>query len=109
MCGALLGQGRSNTDDGIFRPAAIDHIIPHAGDTSLFYDIENCWALCCDCHDGDCQRIERSGKTGDALRAEKIAHRVIGLDGSCRRPALRHVDRGGVILGEGRIKTRGDQ
>jgi 5-methylcytosine-specific restriction protein A len=38
----------------------VDHIIPHKGDTRLFWDTENNWqALCKPHHDRDKQREER--------------------------------------------------
>lgn len=38
----------------------VDHIIPHKGDTALFWDTENNWQpLCAPHHDRDKQREER--------------------------------------------------
>lgn len=48
--------------------AVVDHIIPHKGDKSLFWDSSNWQPLCYNCHDVDKRREER-----------KI--REIGLDG----------------------------
>lgn len=43
-------------------PAVIvDHIKPHRGDESLFFDAANLQSLCKSCHDGIKQRFEKSG------------------------------------------------
>jgi 5-methylcytosine-specific restriction protein A len=39
----------------------VDHIIPHQGDQSLFWDSSNWQSLCKQCHDSNKQRIEKSG------------------------------------------------
>jgi len=39
----------------------VDHRIPHRGDQKLFWDKTNWAASCKPCHDGDKQRLERSG------------------------------------------------
>jgi 5-methylcytosine-specific restriction endonuclease McrA len=39
----------------------VDHIIPHRGDMSLFWDRNNWQPLCKTCHDGAKQRQEASG------------------------------------------------
>lgn len=39
----------------------VDHIRPHKGDSSLFWNPENHQALCTTCHSGDKQRAEKSG------------------------------------------------
>jgi hypothetical protein len=41
--------------------ALVDHIIPHRGDMSLFWDRNNWQPLCKICHDGAKQRQEASG------------------------------------------------
>ena len=47
---------------GIVEPAEIvDHIKPHKGDESLFWDQANWQALCKVCHDGAKQRLEKTG------------------------------------------------
>lgn len=38
----------------------VDHIVPHKGDSALFWDSSNWQALCKPCHDGWKQRQERS-------------------------------------------------
>ncbi len=41
----------------------VDHIVPHRGDETLFWDEENNWAgLCKPCHDGAKAEFERSGR-----------------------------------------------
>lgn len=42
-----------------------DHIVPHRGDESKFYDPDNLQSLCKPCHDTHKQRIEKRGYTGD--------------------------------------------
>ncbi|MBN9335374.1 HNH endonuclease [Devosia sp.] len=38
----------------------VDHIVPHKGDTALFWDRDNNWqALCAHCHNSHKQRQER--------------------------------------------------
>jgi 5-methylcytosine-specific restriction protein A len=38
----------------------VDHIIPHKGDTALFWDTENNWmSLCAHCHNSTKQRMEK--------------------------------------------------
>lgn len=39
--------------------SVVDHIVPHRGDTALFWDTSNWQALCKSCHDSDKQREER--------------------------------------------------
>lgn len=43
-------------------PATVcDHVTPHKGDESLFFDPENLQSCCKSCHDAIKQRIEKSG------------------------------------------------
>jgi 5-methylcytosine-specific restriction enzyme A len=50
------------TDFGIDSPATVvDHIKPHRGDETLFFDPENLQSLCKTCHDSAKQRFEKSG------------------------------------------------
>jgi hypothetical protein len=68
---------------GIVRYACVvDHILPHRGDKVLFWDRRNWQALCKGCHDGDKQRLERSG-------------RIRGCDASGLPADPRHHWRGG--------------
>lgn len=39
----------------------VDHIIPHKGDQSLFWDANNWQPLCKQCHDRWKQKLEKSG------------------------------------------------
>ena len=43
------------------RTATIDHVIPHKGDPTLFYDIDNLQLLCGACHSGAKQHAEIAG------------------------------------------------
>lgn len=92
MSGAPLRGGRSDKSSSILRPAVVDHLQPHNGQADLFWDPDNLWAISADMHDTVCQAIEARGLTGDAIRAAKIAHRVVGIDGYPARPAGRWVD-----------------
>ncbi len=57
--------------DKVTRAEVVDHITPHKGDQTLFWDEANWQALCKPHHDSDKQRIER----GLAQRTET------GVDG----------------------------
>lgn len=49
-------------EQGRIVPAAVvDHIQPHRGDESLFFDPANLQSLCKLCHDAVKQRFEKSG------------------------------------------------
>ena len=39
----------------------VDHVVPHRGDQTLFWDTSNWQALCKHCHDSHKHRLERSG------------------------------------------------
>lgn len=52
MC-VRLGRVRAST--------VVDHIIPHRGDSGLFWDSSNWQALCKTCHDAIKQALEASG------------------------------------------------
>lgn len=57
---------------GYLTPAeVVDHIIPHKGDHTLFWDESNWQSLCKRHHDSDKQRAERSG----------VERQAVGLDG----------------------------
>lgn len=45
----------------ISRAASCDHIKPHRGDRSLFFDFNNTQSLCRRCHDSTKQKQERRG------------------------------------------------
>jgi len=42
--------------------SVVDHIVPHKGDMTLFWDRDNWQSLCKSCHDGFKQRLEKSGR-----------------------------------------------
>lgn len=49
--------------DGRTTPSTVvDHIVPHRGDQALFWNQSNWQALCKTHHDGDKQRLEKSGR-----------------------------------------------
>ena len=61
-----------------------DHIVPHKGDASLFWDRDNLWCVCGDCHRSVCQRIEaQNDGYPDLIRRAKMAaadsHKVRSL------------------------------
>ncbi|WP_396957026.1 HNH endonuclease [Nitrosomonas sp.] len=45
----------------IVAATVVDHIIPHRGDSKLFWDSNNWQSLCKHCHDSHKQRLEKSG------------------------------------------------
>lgn len=48
---------------GLLTPATVvDHKTPHRGDQDLFWDESNHQPLCKPCHDGEKQRMEKSGQ-----------------------------------------------
>lgn len=49
--------------DRVTAATVTDHIIPHKGDRSLFFDTTNLQSLCKPCHDSDKAQIERNGYT----------------------------------------------
>lgn len=55
---ALCGKPLRGSD------AVVDHIVPHRGDTYLFWDQGNWQSLCKHCHDSHKQRVEHGGFTG---------------------------------------------
>lgn len=73
MCKQIVTSGRKSD-----RSAVIDHIEPHNGDHGKFWDQDNLWLVCKMCHDTHCQAYEKQG--GD-VRALKMGHRTVGLDG----------------------------
>lgn len=48
----------------VIEAVIVDHIKPHKGDRTLFFDYDNTQSLCKTCHDGVKQRIEKSGEFG---------------------------------------------
>jgi 5-methylcytosine-specific restriction endonuclease McrA len=47
-----------------------DHVIPHKGDESLFWDAGNLQGLCKRCHDSDKARIEAGGEARQQIGAD---------------------------------------
>ncbi|PKI19397.1 HNH endonuclease [Pseudomonas monteilii] len=48
---------------GLSKPAnVVDHIQPHRGDMTLFWDRTNWQSLCTNCHSSYKQRLEKSGR-----------------------------------------------
>ena len=58
ICGEPTHLTRDKADK---RAATCDHIIPHNGDKTLFFDASNLQTLCKGCHDGTKQSQERTG------------------------------------------------
>lgn len=53
---------KMHADRGLVVAATVvDHIIPHRGDMTLFWDRNNWQSLCKACHDTHKQRLEKSG------------------------------------------------
>jgi len=92
MCVMCLACGQ------IRAGAVVDHITPHKGDVSLFWDQDNWQTLCHHCHDTDKQRHERANKSaGDwyATLARTIAmHRAGDTWTSMQGVLPVHVQRG---------------
>jgi len=55
LCSQHEGLGQ------IVGAVVVDHITPHKGDKSLFWDSSNWQPLCKHCHDSYKQRLEKSG------------------------------------------------
>lgn len=56
-----------------------DHLIPHKGDETLFWDGANIWTVDKDCHNTICQQIEAQiGLTGEQIREAKLSRAVKG-------------------------------
>ena len=55
LCAICLKDGRTTAT------TVVDHIVPHRGDQSLFWDRSNWQSLCKQHHDGYKQRVEKSG------------------------------------------------
>lgn len=54
--------------------SVVDHITPHRGDMTLFWDASNWQSLCKPCHDGAKQREERGGGAGPI--PGRVGHRT---------------------------------
>ena len=56
---------------GVLTPATVvDHIIPHRGDMTLFWDSANWQPLCKSCHDSDKQMLEKSGEVRNEFTSD---------------------------------------
>lgn len=85
MCGVPLKRGRRLRDS-----AVVDHKRPHNLRPDLSFEMSNLWAVCFDCHQRECRRIEDKARSmrqwtargADWIADEKAKVRVIGLDGS---------------------------
>lgn len=64
LCVCHLANGRVEV------AKVVDHIVPHKGDTGLFWDSGNWQALCDDCHRRIKARIEDQFLKGEATAAE---------------------------------------
>lgn len=58
LCVMCMEEGRVQSGN------VVDHIIPHRGDLTLFYDETNFQTLCKRHHDGAKQRAEKGGRSG---------------------------------------------
>lgn len=56
LCRMCEQQGR------VTAATVVDHVVPHRGDQSLFWDMHNWQALCAPCHDIHKQREELGRK-----------------------------------------------
>ena len=98
ICGVMLRGGKADRCSTILRPAAIDHIVPLdwpgiPADAATAPG--NLWSLCCDCHNQVARSIEdrhRQANDWRAVRRDKLAYAVIGLDGYRRVPQGRPID-----------------
>jgi len=66
------------TANGVVHPAnTVDHIVPHRGDTSLFWDTSNWQSLCSWCHDNVKSSIERAWESGSVTTAALTLNRKV--------------------------------
>lgn len=49
---------------------AVDHLMPHAGDTALFEKTGNHIALCSRCHNTVTSKFDRNYRVGDSVEAK---------------------------------------
>lgn len=75
MCGTLLrGKGKQAPE--------VDHIRPAELRPDLFFDPDNLWSLCKQCHGTTAQAIEKRHEgNAEAIAKAKAAHRPVGSDG----------------------------
>lgn len=58
LCAECHRRGR------VSAATVVDHIVPHRGDSVLFWRRSNWQSLCKHCHDSWKQRVEKSGEPG---------------------------------------------
>ena len=98
ICGVMLRGGKADRSSTILRPAAIDHIVPldwPGIPADAATATGNLWSLCCDCHNQVARSIEdrhRQANDWRAVRRDKLAYAMIGLDGYRRVPQGRPID-----------------
>lgn len=87
MCGVLLrGKGKTAPE--------VDHIRPAELRPDLFFNADNLWSLCKQCHGTTAQAIEkRHPNNPEAIAKAKMAYRPVGLDGY---PTHSHTQRDGT-------------
>lgn len=60
-------------------PAEItDHVIPHRGNSKLFWDVKNLQSLCFSCHNKK-TALEKQGKAYDYRGSEVVIIDLIGI------------------------------
>lgn len=98
ICGAMLRGGRADRSSTILRPAIVDHLAPYEW-PGVPEDAAtapgNLWCVCDICNGQVIRSIEdRHRASGDwrAVRRDKLAYAVIGLDGYRRVPQGRPID-----------------
>lgn len=62
----------------VIKATIADHIVPHKGNKSLFWDEENLQPLCKKCHDSDKAREEAGGKAAVRFGADGYPLKVPG-------------------------------
>lgn len=98
ICGALLRSGRADRSGTVLRPAVVDHLVPYDW-AGVPHDAAtatgNLWSVCDTCNGQVVRSIEdrrRAANDWRAVRRDKLAYAVIGLDGYRRGPQGRPID-----------------
>lgn len=81
MCGCILRQGRDHP-----RSAAVDHKAPLMLAWEERLNPNNLWAVCKQCHESTCAKIERQYKDVEAIVAAKEASMGFNEDGKPKDP-----------------------